>query len=233
VGDDGHSAEKMGVEVKLCLRIAPLFAVVALIGSLPALAEEQGPFLGLSVGLSVPFDVTFHDKNGSGTGKVSLGSAAEVSGEFGYTLPSGIMLSLQAAHDDFGAQHTIINGIEYAVLSGGHVTETAVLANVAYEIPYRDNMSWIIGAGAGAAQVSSSVFDGLANRLSGNNTDFAWQLLAGANWAFTPVLRLQVDYRFRSVLGTNHTYGGIPVEFGSLSSQALMLSMRWILVAPP
>jgi len=224
----------MGVKLKLCLRIAPLFAVAALIASSPALAEEQGPFLGLSVGLSVPFDVSFHAKNGTGSnGKVSLGSAAEEAGELGYTLPSGIMLSLLVAHDDFGVQHTTINGIETLGLSGGHVTETAVLANVGYEIPFRDNMSWIIGAGAGAAQVSANAFDGLENRLSGNNTDFAWQLLAGANWAFTPVLRLQVDYRFRSVLGTNHTYAGNQVQFGSLSSQALMLSMRWILVAPP
>jgi opacity protein-like surface antigen len=223
----------MGVELKLCLRIAPLFAVAALIVNSPAIAEE-GPFLGLSAGLSVPFDVSFHAKNGTGSnGKVSLGSAAEVSGEFGYTLPVGIMLSLQVAHDDFDAEHIVVNGIENAVLSGGHVIETAVLANVAYEIPYRDNFNWIIGAGAGAAQVSAALFDRLENRFSGNNTDFAWQLLAGANWAFTPVLRLQVDYRFRSVLGTNHTYAGTPVQFGSLSSQALMLSVRWILVAPP
>src|SRR5947208_2803583 len=55
---------------------------------------------------------------------------------------------------------------------------------------------------------------------------------AGANWMIDPVLRLQLDYRFRSVLGTSHTYGNTPVDFGSLSSHSVMLSVRWLLVAP-
>ena len=64
------------------------------------------------------------------------------------------MLSLEVAHADFGAGHTTVNGTENAVLAGGYVSQTAVLANAAYEIPYRDNINWIAGAGAGLAQVS-------------------------------------------------------------------------------
>ena len=214
------------------MRIAPLLALAALAYGSPALAGE-GPFLSLSAGLSVPFDVNFHAKNGAGTnGKVSLRSAAEIAGELGYTLPDGILLSLEVAHAAFGAGHTTVNGMENAVLPGGYVSESAVLANAAYEIPYRDNINWIFGAGAGLAQVSPDLFDEADNRLSGNKTTFTWQVLAGANWAFTPVLRLQLDYRFRSVLGTAHTYAGTPVQFGSLSSQALMLTLRWVLTAP-
>ena len=221
----------MGIRVKFSLRRAPVLAIAAVLFSTPALAEE-GPFLGLSAGLSVPFDVSFHEKGGTGSGKVSLRPAADVAGELGYTLPGGILLSLEVAHADFGAGHTTVNGTENTVLAGGYVSQTAVLANAAYEIPYRNNINWIAGAGAGVAQVSPDLFDAAGNRLSGNNTNFAWQLMAGANWAFTPVFRLQLDYRFRSVLGTSHTYGGTPVQFDSTSSQALMLTLRWILVAP-
>ena len=110
--------------------------------------------------------------------------------------------------------------------------ESIVLANVTYQIPYEGRLNWVIGAGVGAAEISPNFTDANGVRMSGNGTSFAWQLLAGANWLLDPVLRLQVDYRFRSVLDTNHFYGTTPVQFSNITSHSLMLSIRWVLAAP-
>lgn len=198
----------------------------------PAYADE-GPFLGFAAGWSFPSDISLHSRNDATSlqGKLSTHGAAELAGELGYAMPNGISASLEVAHVEYGAGSTTINGTQNSVATGS-AAQTIVLGNVTYEIPFQNRINWIVGAGAGAGQISPNFTDASGTRMFGNGTALAWQVLAGANWMLDPVLRLQLDYRFRSVLGTNHSYGTTPVQFGSLSSHSVMLSIRWVLAAP-
>jgi opacity protein-like surface antigen len=207
-------------------------AVMAGAISSPVLADE-GPFLGFSAGWSLPSNISLHDRSAATPlqGKISVHGAAEIAGELGYAMPDGISGSLEVAHAEYGAGSTTINGAANDVPTGS-VAETVVLANVTYQIPYDGRLSWIVGGGAGAAELSPNFTDSSGTRAFGNGTNFAWQVLAGANWMIDPVLRLQLDYRFRSVLDTHHNYGATSVQFGSLSSHSLMLSIRWVFAAP-
>ena len=214
------------------MRSALLLAVSASAIVSPAFAD-QGPFLDFAAGWSLPSDISLHSRNGATAvqGKISTRGAAEIAGELGYTMPDGISAALEVGHAEYGAGSTTINGTRNNVATGA-AAESIVLANVTYQIPYQARLNWVIGAGVGAAEISPNFTDANGVRMSGNGTSFAWQLLAGANWLLDPVLRLQVDYRFRSVLGTNHIYGTTPVQFGTITSHSLMLSIRWVLAAP-
>jgi opacity protein-like surface antigen len=214
------------------VRSVLLLAITASAFVSPVLADE-GPFLDFSAGWSLPSDISLHTRDNSTPlqGKISAKGAAEVAGELGYAMPDGISGSLEVAHAEYGVGSTTVNGTANHVATGS-AAETAVLANVTYRIPYQGRLNWIVGAGAGAAEISPNFTDASGTRTFGNGTGFAWQVLAGANWMLDPVLRLQLDYRYRSVLSTNHSYGTTPVQFGTIGSHSLVLSIRWVFAAP-
>jgi OmpA-OmpF porin, OOP family len=62
---------------------------------------------------------------------------------------------------------------------------------------------------------------------------FAWQLIAGLVYSVTPQLDFQVDYRFRSLDTTDHTWDFDPaccattMRLGNKNSQSVMLSIRY------
>lgn len=135
-------------------------------------------------------------------------------------------------------------------------SDWVVLANVFADLGTWWGATPFVGAGAGLADVTISHFhdQGTVTTLAAGTTpaagalggsistwNFAWALYAGFAYKVTPRLTLELAYRYLdlgsgksgdlidSVTGID--YG--PMSFNHLSSQDLMLGMRWMLDSGP
>jgi opacity protein-like surface antigen len=135
-------------------------------------------------------------------------------------------------------------------------SDWVVLANVFADLGTWWGATPFVGAGAGLADVTISHFhdQGTVTTLAAGTTpaagalggsistwNFAWALYAGFAYKVTPSLTLELAYRYLD-LGSGKSgdlvdsitgidYG--PMSFNHLSSQDLMLGMRWMLDGGP
>ena len=128
----------------------------------------------------------------------------------------------------------------------GFLTSEIVLANAYIDLGTWDCITPFIGAGIGAAHntMNDLVDIGIATSGNGIGRDSsswspAWALQAGLAYTVTPDFTVELAYRYLnygSVTDTIDCMGGCnpdSYKFGNLTSQDLMLGMRWNLQPAP
>jgi opacity protein-like surface antigen len=135
-------------------------------------------------------------------------------------------------------------------------SEWVTLANVFADLGTWWGVTPFVGAGVGVADVTISHFhdQGTVTTLAFGTTptagalggsvstwNLAWALYAGFAYKVTPSLSLELAYRYLGLGNgksgdlvdsvTGNDFG--PMSFNRLSSQDLMLGMRWMLEPPP
>ena len=130
-------------------------------------------------------------------------------------------------------------------------TEWLVLANAYIDLGTWWSITPFVGAGVGAADISISHFrdnnviaGGGGWAPSGSQTNFAWALYAGAAYRVTPGFTVEVAYRYLNMgdaktgtlanLDPTFISGNpvAPMTFNNITSNDIMLGMRWMLDAP-
>ncbi len=118
-----------------------------------------------------------------------------------------------------------------AGLSGyaGGTTVLAGMANAVYVYHLDDRWALNAGGGAGVARVSHDVHQISTNGLllGGNDTNFAWQAIAGITYRFRYNAVLGAEYRYMSTGDTGAVSQGGPVRFDNGSNQIVMATLRW------
>ncbi|HKG99806.1 MAG TPA: outer membrane beta-barrel protein [Bradyrhizobium sp.] len=155
------------------------------------------------------------------------------------------------------------SGTDHITFSGGVGTDTyhatksewVALANAYLDLGTWWSMTPFVGAGVGAARVSIANFtdERIANNggtvlpslAFGDNVakwNLAWALHAGVAYNFSPNFTVQLAYRYLNMgdglTGDLRTFDGTniivnPTTFKNISSQDLMLGVRWNLTTPP
>ncbi|MDZ4739734.1 MAG: OmpA family protein [Alphaproteobacteria bacterium] len=89
-------------------------------------------------------------------------------------------------HNEIGA----INGVPNA--PGGEINSASLMVNALYDIPVTDRMTLSLGAGAGAvhAEFDNGTID------QDEDTSFAYQGIAGLNYAVSSRMDLTMNYRY-------------------------------------
>lgn len=78
----------------------------------------------------------------------------------------------------------------------GSISEWSIMLNVLYDIPLTDRLGLSIGAGAGADHLT---FDFVPDAFDDGDWNFAYQGIAGLNYALTSRLDLFANYRYLRV----------------------------------
>ena len=109
------------------------------------------------------------------------------------------------------------------VKTSGDVTGWDFMVNGYFDIENDTSFTPYIGAGIGAAILdSSSVNAGGINMGSGDDTVFAYQAIAGVDYTFAQVWKVQLEYRF---FGTaDPTYSGTDSEY---MSHNILIGIRY------
>ena len=84
----------------------------------------------------------------------------------------------------------------------GTLDEASAMANVIYDIPIADGFSFAVGAGAGAMHTKLDLSNP-GPAIDEGDWHFAYQGIAGVNYALSEALSLFVDYRYADVQGTS------------------------------
>jgi outer membrane protein OmpA-like peptidoglycan-associated protein len=117
------------------------------------------------------------------------------------------------------------------------------MANVLYDIHLTDRFSLTLGAGAGGAnaRLKLGAFDDGGPEgefIKDSDTSFAYQGIAGLNYAIGPRSSLFVNYHYLDVTNANFTVPGESAKFDDLRNHTVTLGFRFALspqeeAAPP
>jgi OOP family OmpA-OmpF porin len=124
-------------------------------------------------------------------------------------------------------------------VTGGRLTEFTIMANVLYDFALMDRLSLTLGAGAGGDNSHWKL-----GPLKDSQWDFAYQGIAGLNYALTSRLDLFLDYRYLVVTNPDYSasFGPINIHSNDYDKQTVTLGLRFDLwpdqqeqmaVAPP
>jgi opacity protein-like surface antigen len=112
----------------------------------------------------------------------------------------------------------------------GEVSQFTVMANVLYDIPATADLSFSLGGGLGLDVIT--IDDGIIERGEGT---FAWQAIAGANWALTADTDLTLTYRYLTADGPSVNaahVGSSPAhldtyKFDTMNNHSLSVGIRF------
>jgi OOP family OmpA-OmpF porin len=220
------------------LRSMALAGTAMLALSTPALAQNPGWYLGLGVGYDQLESV--RSTNPPMKFSTSYSGDAIYVGSAGYKWDAGMRLELELGFDAHDASKTISIGlptITKPTLSGGTSTSSALL-NFIYDWDFGNRWGLSLGGGVGAADVNHYERVSGAQAIQGAHTSFAWQGIAGLNFAVNDDVTLYADYRYRTAEVDNdfNSFGvmnGIHVL--QHTEHVALFGVRWYLdrAAPP
>jgi opacity protein-like surface antigen len=195
-------------------------------------ASAEGWYLGLGVGWSQLADGDYSAPAIGFAGDASFGSTVRGSVSGGYKWATGIRAELEFGYAKYDFDSATGNGAPLPG-TGGDIALATFLANVAYDIPIAQSLSFTAGGGIGAGSVRAGFSEsilGITNE--GTDTSFAWQLIAGLIWSVGPQFDVQLDYRYVRGAGTTHdvTFQGMPagtIDYGDATAHNVMLTARW------
>ena len=162
-----------------------------------------------------------------------------------YTVDLGSNWSLdleaEVSYRRNSADDTIVAGVSFnslGITTDGYVSNVSLMVNAiaAYQITETGFMPFI-GGGAGVAFVNANVdnTDGgvTLNLVDDSDTAFAYQLIAGVAYKFTPNLIVATEYRFFGVAGTEFDtnpavfVAGTKFEADGFQSNSIMLRLTY------
>lgn len=144
--------------------------------------------------------------------------SAELGMRYGGGLRSGIELGYTQSdidrHSGVKLGTTALDGVDAAVLTGsatklgatvgavvadgrGDITNTAVFANLYYDLETGGPLSPYVGAGIGFSKVEVDYSPSGVGIINGSETAFAWQLKAGVTWKIEQNWEAYGEYAYR------------------------------------
>lgn len=210
------------------------WSVLALVVIVPAVkaAEPATPYVGLGVGIQfmgpLPFEGTGNFANSRST--LSFSDGPIVDGSVGYAFGNNLRAEFELGYRDAPGNQLVLHSAAGSTAFTADLHVYTFLANLLYDFdltrlsPGFANWSAHIGIGIGAANVNSNI--------GPSAVVFAYQPIAGIEYAVNPRLRFGVDYRFLGTDSANLTNGAIGHANGSLDDHAVLFTMRWNFYAP-
>lgn len=173
-------------------RLLSAVAAVALLFPVVAQADD-GFYLGGNLGLGFPTDSTVDDGTNTNKVEMDLGFAGILSA--GWQFDNGVRLQ-----GEFAGRFNNVNDITGTGASApidGDVNVYSLMADFIYGIPTGTKFTPYVGAGAGLARVDvNSLGTVLTSTIDDNDTVFAYQAIAGVEYAISPNLFAGLDYRY-------------------------------------
>ncbi len=120
------------------------------------------------------------------------------------------------------------------VNTSGSLSEFTLMANVLYDIHLTDRFSVTLGAGAGGAdaRLKLGAFEDTGTEgefVKDSHMSFAYQGIAGLNYALGPRSTLFVNYRYLDVTNPNFSVPGESAKFDDLKNHTVTLGLRFAL----
>ncbi len=165
-----------------------------------------------------------------------------VFGSVGYAFESGIRTELELG---YRMNNAIQDGTGSTIHTDGELREFTIMANALYDIDLTDDLSVSLGAGVG---VDRARFTIPCACLDEDSWSFAYQGIAGLNYALGSQTQLFVNYRYLQVQAPEYNWftEGTPgtdrrvLFLGDLNKHAVTLGIRYAFsgqtpppVAPP
>jgi OmpA-OmpF porin, OOP family len=130
----------------------------------------------------------------------------------GYGFGGGWRAEFEAGYRDNDIDAYTSQGVPAPFFTEGSLSEASLMMNVLYDIPITERMSFTLGAGAGGDFSQLEINGTAAQQLEDDHWSFAYQGIAGLNYAIGQQTSLFVNYRyFRS---TDPQYDFRPVVPG-------------------
>lgn len=224
-----------GGTMKLILGMAVSAAAAVLIPA-GASAQQEGFYASLGGGLNFLDDSDFDIAGGVGVDN-QYDTGFIISGAVGYaTAPVWDYGSLRL-EGEVSYRQNDIDVHSVAALGGdqpgstGEASALAFMANVYHDFLPGSDFRPYVGGGIGLASIEFSDY-GIAavpDVLDDDDTAFAYQLIAGASYSFTPQLAATIDYRFFAAdpeLETSAATGSVSNDV-DYQSQTIMVGLRY------
>jgi OOP family OmpA-OmpF porin len=232
------------------MRIAGLtLTAAALALAAPGVASAQF-YLGGGVGLTQSRDIDDDTVRPDGVREAPeidfdrgwLGSLAA-----GYKFDFGGRLELEGGYRSMDADNTGASfggAARVAEDAAGDLKVFTAMLNAVYELNTGSGLMPYAGAGIGRAwirlnDVTDPVDANNNRRYDGSDSTWAYQLIAGLAYGFTPNLAVTADYRYLASLGSfdfsgsGNPGGGAPGSFeGDLRNHSIMIGLRYTFGAP-
>lgn len=203
----------------LCRLVQICLAIVVAAAALPAQAAEQGFYGSVFGGVSFARDSDIAvrvpgPQRISGEMEFDTGWLAGVAGGYGWA--NGLAIEGEYSFTRNGLDQEQLNNIG-TIDVDGEVDTQAVMINGYYRFDTGTGFTPYLGAGAGVGFMKvSALADGNTTRFRANDTQFAYQAIAGIAYAITSNVRLGVEYRFFGV--TTPTFSDNPDGNGAVST---------------
>lgn len=111
----------------------------------------------------------------------------------------------------------------FGVAASGEITSKSLMANLYYDFSPKEQWSPFVGAGLGLARIEVDDISVVGINIgNGDDTVFAWQLMAGVGCKVADNTRLDLSYRYLATADPD--FSGISAEF---KSHNLLLGLRF------
>lgn len=191
--------------------------------------HEKGPYIGAGIGLNIQEDNKFPvgGKSSYDPGPVGIAS-------FGYAFGNSLRLEIEP-----GYRYNEVSSISGGAGGAGRSQILSTMANVIWDF---DNFQMTslrlvphVGLGVGWAHIWDNERPHGGFQVKGQNDAFAYQVIAGVEYAFTPSLKLGLDYRYFSPQDTfirvsNAT--GSKTKVGDFNDHSILFTIRYSFGSP-
>jgi opacity protein-like surface antigen len=190
------------------LGIALLALMLVLTPMGTAMADNQkGWYVGLFAGYVIPGDLEFEQPGESID--FSLSNSYNFGIKGGYIIPQAPYIAVELEYNYMFAQDVDTKVFEDATITGDDVTTSALMANLLFRYP-GDWLRPYIGFGIGWAWIDvklsgSEAGTGAPVSLDESDNNWAWQFLAGVNFAFAKNWSADLGYRYFAAENFSYT----------------------------
>lgn len=199
-------------------------AVAALLFPVAAQADS-GFYLGGNLGMGFPTDSSLSNGTNSNDAEIDPGFAGILAA--GWQFANGVRLQ-----GEFAArlnQVGEITGTGAAAPFDGSMNVYSFMADAIYGIPTGTKFTPYIGAGAGIARVSANdIGTTLTTTVDDDDTVFAYQAIAGVEYAIHNNLFAGLDYRYFRTADTEFTSAAATSVTGDYENHTVTLGLRYL-----
>jgi OOP family OmpA-OmpF porin len=209
---------------------AGLLAALAILAAGSASAQvihEKGPYVGAGLGLNIQEDNIFPVSGVKRTNSYDPGAVGI--GSFGYAFGNSLRLEIEP-----GFRYNPVSSVNGA--SGhGQSTIFSVMGNGIWDF---DNFQMMgmplvphVGLGVGYAHIRDSASAGTVG-FTGHTDAFAYQVIAGVEYAVTPALKIGLDYRYFAPQDASYKRGNVITKVGDYDDHSILFTVRYSFGSP-
>jgi len=214
-------------------------AALAALSSPASAFELRGTYASIEAGASWVDDQTFFQDTIHGSSHFTYaeyGSGYKdgwaLLGSIGYAFSCNFRTEIEVGyrHNNIGRLTELTT--THVLPTGGNLSEFTLMANLVYDLPITSNLTLSLGAGAGQdrAQLKVDALD-----FKDEEWRFAWQGLAGLNYAVGEQTQLFINYRYLRVDVPKYiSYDPTPPDttyrlfyMGDLEKHAVTVGLRY------